>query len=373
MKSNYIGSLTTRVKSLTNGLNGQIFAPDEIDNTILFDSNVIVDLSRVGSQETKSLLMGILVMRLSEHRMTHSVESNQKLRHVTVLEEAHNILKSSTQATSEDGGDIAGKSVEMISNAIAEMRTYGEGFIIADQSPNAVDISAIRNTNTKIIMRLPEESDRRISGKSAAMKDAQLDEIARLPKGVAVIYQNDWIEPVLCKIDKFEGQEQEYSVPTSNNSNDNGKIASSILINFIARNRLDNPVEFSYEEIIWAIEKCQCTVKVKTKLYTLLKEYKQNRKLNLWNQENFSKQALIVRDILGLDTAIDSAIQLSMDYIGFNCYLNSLVAQKIENASDDLIVNITHCLMKAYSETNPSGAEYYQAWYNAIVERRYLM
>ena len=48
----------------------------------------------------------------------------------------------------------------MISNAIAEMRTYGEGFVIVDQSPNAVDISAIRNTNTKIIMRLPDEQDR---------------------------------------------------------------------------------------------------------------------------------------------------------------------------------------------------------------------
>lgn len=373
VKSNYIGSLTTRVKSLTNGLNGQIFAPDEIDNTVLFDSNVIVDLSRVGSQETKSLLMGILIMRLSEHRMTHNTGTNQKLRHVTVLEEAHNILKSSTHPTSEDGGDIAGKSVEMISNAIAEMRTYGEGFIIADQSPNAVDISAIRNTNTKIIMRLPEESDRRISGKSAAMKDTQLDEIARLPKGVAVIYQNDWIEPVLCKIDKFEGQEKEYCVPASVQSNDNGKKASTVLINFVARNRLDNPNAVSAEQVGWAIEKCQCAVKVKTRLYTMLKEYKQNRKLYLWQQENFSKQAFMVRDILGLDTAIESARQMSMDFIGFNCYLNSLVAQKVDNASDDLIISINHCLMKAYSETNADGVEYYQAWYNAIVERGHLM
>ena len=92
--------------------------------------------------------MGILIMRLSEYRMTHSNGSNQKLRHVTVLEEAHNILKASTHPSTQDGGDLAGKSVEMLSNAIAEMRTYGEGFIIADQSPNAVDISAIRNTNT---------------------------------------------------------------------------------------------------------------------------------------------------------------------------------------------------------------------------------
>ena len=98
----------------------------------------------------------------------------------------------------------------MIANSIAEMRTYGEGFIIADQSPSAVDISAIRNTNTKIIMRLPDEQDRQLAGKAAALKENQLDEIARLPKGVAVVYQNDWVEPVLCKIGKFDGEEKPY-------------------------------------------------------------------------------------------------------------------------------------------------------------------
>lgn len=64
VKSNYIGSLQTRVKSLTNGLNGQIFSSNEIDNAILFDSNIVIDLSRIGSLETKALIMGILVMRL---------------------------------------------------------------------------------------------------------------------------------------------------------------------------------------------------------------------------------------------------------------------------------------------------------------------
>ena len=186
VKSNYIGSLVTRVKSLTNGLNGQIFASNEIDNAQLFDSNVIVDLSRIGSQETKSLIMGILVMRLSEHRMSNADGMNQPLKHVTVLEEAHNILKRTSTEQSSEGANVAGKAVEMLSNAIAEMRTYGEGFIIADQSPSAVDISAIRNTNTKIIMRLPDETDRRLAGKAAGVTNEQLEEIAKLPKGVAV-------------------------------------------------------------------------------------------------------------------------------------------------------------------------------------------
>lgn len=210
VKSNYTGSLVTRIKSLTNGLNGQIFAANEINNSELFDKKVIVDISRVGSTETKSLIMGILIMRLSEHRMSFSEEMNSPLRHITVLEEAHNILKRTSTEQNPEGSNVAGKSVEMISNAIAEMRTYGEGFIIADQSPSAVDISAIRNTNTKIIMRLPDEQDRRLAGKSAGLKDEQLDEITKLPKGVAVVYQNDWLEPVLCKIEKFKGEERPY-------------------------------------------------------------------------------------------------------------------------------------------------------------------
>lgn len=210
VKSNYIGSLVTRIKSLTNGLNGQIFAVNEINNSELFDKKVIVDISRVGSTETKSLIMGILIMRLSEHRMSTCNDMNVPLRHVTVLEEAHNILKRTSTEQSTEGANVAGKSVEMLSNAIAEMRTYGEGFIITDQSPSAVDISAIRNTNTKIIMRLPDEQDRRLAGKSAGLRDNQLDEIAKLPKGVAVVYQNDWLEPALCKIGKFCGEEHRY-------------------------------------------------------------------------------------------------------------------------------------------------------------------
>lgn len=220
VKSNYIGSLVTRVKSLTNGLNGQIFASNEIDNTQLFNSNVIVDLSRIGSQETKSLIMGILVMRLSEHRMSNANGMNQPLKHVTVLEEAHNILKRTSTEQSSEGSNVAGKAVEMLSNAIAEMRTYGEGFIIADQSPSAVDISAIRNTNTKIIMRLPDESDRRLAGKASGVTDEQLEEIAKLPKGVAVVYQNDWLEPVLCKIHHFGAEEKQYQYESQNQLND---------------------------------------------------------------------------------------------------------------------------------------------------------
>ena len=202
-KGDYTGSLVTRIRSLTNGINGLVFTTDDLDDKDLFDENVIIDLSRVGSTETKAFIMGLLVLKLQEYRMD-SGKPNSPLRHVTVLEEAHNLLKRTSTVQYSDGANLLGKSVEMLANSIAEMRTFGEGFVIADQSPGLLDMSVIRNTNTKIILRLPDFSDRELVGKAAGLNDNQIIELGRLEKGVASITQSDWIEPVLCKIDKFD-------------------------------------------------------------------------------------------------------------------------------------------------------------------------
>lgn len=207
-KGDYTGSLVTRIRSLTNGINGLIFTTDDVPDEQLFDGNVIVDLSRVGSTETKALIMGLLVLKLQEHRMEQREETaamNSNLQHITVLEEAHNLLKRTSTEQTTEGANLLGKSVELLANSIAEMRTYGEGFIIADQSPGLLDMSVIRNTNTKIILRLPDFSDRELVGKASGLDDKQIIELGRLEKGVAAITQSDWLEPVLCKVDKYEG------------------------------------------------------------------------------------------------------------------------------------------------------------------------
>lgn len=200
--NDYKGALLTRVRSLTIGIQGQIFGFDT-DSNILFNNNSIVDISRIGSSETKALIMGVLVLKLQEYRMSEAVESNEKLRHITVLEEAHNLLRRTSSEQSQESSNLQGKSVEMLANAIAEMRTYGEGFIIADQSPGLMDMSVIRNTNTKIILRLPDEGDRMLVGKAAGLSDIQISELSRLKCGVAAISQSGWLEPVLCKVDEF--------------------------------------------------------------------------------------------------------------------------------------------------------------------------
>lgn len=231
-QGDYTGALVTRVVSLSNGISGQIFCSGSaIPESTLFDENTIVDLSRVGSAETKALIMGILVMKLNEYRAAQATGSNRKLRHVTVLEEAHNLLKRTSGAQGQETANLLGKSVEMISNSIAEMRTYGEGFIIVDQSPTAVDVSAIKNTNTKIIMRLPEKTDCEAIGNAMALNEDQIKELSKLPTGVGAVLQNNWLETVLVKIRRASStfQSEATSVGVETLRNLRGVVVSEVI------------------------------------------------------------------------------------------------------------------------------------------------
>ena len=264
-KGAYKGALLTRIESLTNGINGLIFSNDELANEHLFDTNVIVDLSRVGSTETKSLLMGILVLKLQEYRMTNG-DMNVELKHITVLEEAHNLLKRTSTEQMSESANLLGKSVEMLANAIAEMRTYGEGFIIADQAPGLMDLSVIRNTNTKIIMRLPDFSDRELVGKSANLNDDQIIELAKLPKGVAAVYQNEWIQPVLCKVEKvghdsntFQNTFVGSAMPKSFKANN----VKSVILDFLITNWMTKGKHVDYSSVSELILNSNISSKIK--------------------------------------------------------------------------------------------------------------
>lgn len=363
LKSNYIGSLVTRLKSLTNGLNGQIFSTNEIDNNILFDKNVIIDLSRIGSLETKSLIMGILVMRLNEHRMTFTEGMNVPLKHVTVLEEAHNILKKTSNDQSQEGSNVTGKSVEMLSNAIAEMRTYGEGFIIADQSPNSLDMSAIRNTNTKIIMRLPDEADRRLAGKSAALKDEQLDEIAKLPKGVAVVYQNDWQEPVLCKISKYDGKEIDYNYKSTIPYNENYKSKFvTELFKLLLKERNIDETEADIDLLNNLVGKVNLATKNKIIVLFLLKEYMNIGKLDIWKNENFDKLSQLVTEILDCKVLLENKVKNVENFNVLTSELCSIIEKSTINLNEETKLAICQCLLKDYSKESDEKLEIYAAW-----------
>lgn len=205
-KGDYIGALQTRLESLQTGIYSTILSSSDCtDYEKLYNQNAIIDLHHIGSTETRSLLMAMLVLGLNEWRMSCNADDMDiPLQHVTVIEEAHNILPRVSKHQSQEGANVLGKSVEMIADVMSRIRTYGEGFIIVDQSPSAIDESAIRNTNTKIVMNLPDGEDCLIAGRAMSLtKDKQISKLSRLATGEAVVWQRGWNEAVLALVDEM--------------------------------------------------------------------------------------------------------------------------------------------------------------------------
>lgn len=347
-KGDYKGALLTRIHSLSTGLNGVIFVPDDLTDAELFDKNVIVDLSRVGSMETKALIMGLLVMKLNEYRMADEGEGNRVLRHVTVLEEAHHLLRRTSTEQSSESSNLLGKSVELLSNAIAEMRTYGEGFIIADQSPGMLDLSAIRNTNTKIILRLPEQSDRELVGYAAGLKEEQIGELAKLPRGVAAVYQNDWIAPVLVQIEKCRLKERPYicEVQTPIKTRDDVRLE---LLRFLIQGRVQEKLNYSLDEIERGLPRLGLDRETADAVRGYLAEAKQGKELSYWWEEGTPELVAIIADILSLRDQLAKTVPIAKDLKELSVWMEMTLHKELSELSQTECIELSYCMMKDMS------------------------
>lgn len=344
-KGDYKGALEVRLQELCDGMTGMMLNDMSIPDAKLFDENVIVDLSRVKSTETKALLMGFLIMRLNEYRMSQG-GMNRALQHVTVIEEAHNLLKRTSSAQSQESSNLAGKSVEMIANSIAEMRTYGEAFVIVDQSPSMLDPSAIRNTNTKIVLSLPDIEDRDVAGGSMSLNDEQAEEIGKQKQGEAIVYQSVWEEPVQCKISKFEEYDSGFcydkiSKPSKKLKNKR----NSEVVKFLLYPYIKEP--FNIEKIREHISETALSTSVKYGLYELLTEYESNGSLSLWVNINIAKLSEVVKLYLGVDAEYRSLIQQNFNVIQLRILLDNLIREKVdENASEKFLYYTERCYIR---------------------------
>ena len=346
-KGDYSGALCTRVRSLTTGLNRLIFTENDLEDTELFDQNVIVDISRVGSMETKSLIMGILVMKLNEYRMV-SGEMNSGLKHITVLEEAHNLLKRTSTEQSQESSNLAGKSVEMLANSIAEMRTYGEGFIIADQAPGMLDMSVIRNTNTKIILRLPEQSDRELVGYAAGLDKEQIQELARLERGVAAVYQNDWVEPVLVQIDKCNIEEKSYEECTTVNAIQLENVKRQI-VNFLLQGRVYEKLDFDVDEIHRSLSDLQLSMRHKDFLQNQIEQYNAKGYISCWEDDHFDELSREIVDLLGIRPRIEKVVVGAQSNNELTESLNKMTQEIVPELLQSVRQELNHCIMKDLS------------------------
>jgi hypothetical protein len=207
LKDNIQSALIARLESLAVGGKGFIFNNHEcLDLEALLRSKVVFELESLADDDDKAFFVGLMLALISEYRQVAARQSklrqDDKLLHVLVIEEAHRLLKNiSTERTSEFLGNPRGKAVETFCNIIAEMRSLGQGVIVAEQIPTKIAPDVLKNTNTKIAHRLVSADDQKAMGASLGLPDNDAHYLNQLSTGSALIHKEGMARPVEVKID----------------------------------------------------------------------------------------------------------------------------------------------------------------------------
>jgi len=187
-------ALKARIGSLLIGGKGQMLnTRRSIPMETLFGKPTVIELKMVSEDSEKSFLMGMIMVFLYEYR--EALGPHDNLQHVMLIEEAHRLLKNVPTAQSGESANPAGKAVEFFTNMLAEIRSYGQGFIIADQIPNKLAPEALKNTNLKIMHRIVAVDDRDSMGGAMNLDDIQKRHVTALGQGRAIVYAEKMEQP----------------------------------------------------------------------------------------------------------------------------------------------------------------------------------
>ncbi len=199
MEQDVAAAATGRFKSLFIGsigqmLNTQLSFPMEQ----IMNRPTILELEQLPDDD-KSLVMLFLLVRLREFlRLTRT---GSQLAHITVIEEAHRLATKISHATDrETNSDSRASGADQLTNALSEVRAYGEGLIIAEQIPRRLIEDALKNTNTKIIHKLPGGDDRDAVANTMNLSTEQTTYMSRLPKGQALFSSEELVNPTLINV-----------------------------------------------------------------------------------------------------------------------------------------------------------------------------
>ena len=199
-----LGFIKVRLSSLRLGTTGRFLeGGHQLDFGTLLRTNAVLEIEDVGDDSDKAFLMGTVLIRLAEHlRMEYRARpaGQVPLRHLTVIEEAHRLLRRPEGAGSEPAGGAAAHAVEMFAGLLAEIRAYGEGLIIAEQIPARLVPDVIKNTAVKIVHRLPAADDREAVGATMNASPSQSRYLVTLPPGQAAVFSDGMDFPILVRV-----------------------------------------------------------------------------------------------------------------------------------------------------------------------------
>jgi hypothetical protein len=181
----------------------------------LFTKPTVLELRRIGSDDEKCFLIALLLVWLYEFCETR--QGGPALQHLTLIEEAHRILQNLPPVSNEMIG-ARSQAVNTFSNMLSEIRAYGEGLVIVDQIPAKLSPDVIKNTDLKILHRLVAADDRDFVGRAMTLTPEQIENVARLRTGDAVVYYEAAHTPMLLKFDEVQWKKTNREQTISNSA-----------------------------------------------------------------------------------------------------------------------------------------------------------
>lgn len=198
-------AMQVRLENLCVGAKGFTFnTSDYLDFDKLLDQNVVFELEGLADDADKAFGVGLLVIYINELRQikkeTMGIEKIG-LQHILVIEEAHRLLKNvETEQSSESSGNPKGKAVEHFTNMIAEMRSYGQGVIVAEQIPTKLAPDVIKNTSTKIVHRVVSFDDQQTMANTIGLAEDRAMQLGVLESGYALCHKEGMALPTVVKV-----------------------------------------------------------------------------------------------------------------------------------------------------------------------------
>ena len=201
IQRNLRGALRTRIGNLCIGAKGMALdTRDNLPEAALFDGPVVLEFKDIGSDEEKAFLMGLILTRLYEYREAGGpAGAGTGLKHLLVIEEAHRLLRASSERSSENG-NMRFQAVETFANMLSEIRAYGQGVLVAEQLPTKVSTDLVKNSGTKLLHRMPPLEDRELVGATMLLDPQQLQEAAILGQGIALLHQEGMEGPTRIQV-----------------------------------------------------------------------------------------------------------------------------------------------------------------------------
>lgn len=197
-------AIKARLESLCSGSKGFMFNTHEYLNMEqLLNSKAVFELEGLADDADKAFAVGLLIIFVNEYRQKCGKRKPDEspLAHLLVIEEAHRLLKNtSTENASEDMGNPKGKAVEHFTNMIAEMRSYGQGVIVAEQIPSKLAPDVIKNSSNKIVQRLVAIDDQNIMANTIGIDSDDAMQLGALSTGKSLCHKEGMSKPVKVDI-----------------------------------------------------------------------------------------------------------------------------------------------------------------------------